>query len=309
MTVPGLRLPLRAGCASKGWQVAYAHKEKRAQAGFSKGLLSLSSENPGDTIVLDFRFSLPSTRVRQLTLLYEKPTPDSSLMLGVSVDKGDENFISLSRTSGSALRIRPDTPMAAIRIRLVSGRITVHGFVPLYQQPPAAIVDTFSVPGGLLRGWSNTSERLFPAPSEGAPGYSLILVQYGTNEGADPGFSDESYLSYLRANLSRLRKFYPRSRCILIGPPDRGVVGSIGPPGALKYSTIHHQIALAQKQVGREHRCEFWDWQAAMGGAGSADRWNKMNPPQMQQDLTHLTTKGYQVSGRMFAADLLLNKN
>ena len=289
--------------------MAYAHKEKRAQAGFSKGLLSLSSENPGDTIVLDFRFPLPSTRVRQLTLLYEKPTPDSSLMLGVSVDKGDENFISLSRTSGSALRIRPDTPMAAIRIRLVSGRITVHGFVPLYQQPPAAIVDTFSVPGGLLRGWSNTSERLFPAPSEGAPGYSLILVQYGTNEGADPGFSDESYVSYLRANLSRLRKFYPRSRCILIGPPDRGVVGSIGPPGALKYSIIHHQIALAQKQVGREHRCEFWDWQAAMGGAGSADRWNKMNPPQMQQDLTHLTTKGYQVSGRMFAADLLLNKN
>jgi lysophospholipase L1-like esterase len=309
MTVPGLRLPLKLGCASKGWQVAYAHKEKRDQAGFSKGLLSLSSENPGDTISLDFRFPLPSTRVTQLTLLYEKPKPDGSLMLAVAVDDGDENFISLSKTSGSALQIRPDTPMAAIRIRLVSGKVTVHGFAPSYQAAPAALLDSFSIPGGLLRSWSNTRERLFPAASAMAADYSVILVQYGTNEGANPGFSRDNYVSYLRANLGRLRKFYPRSRCILIGPPDRGVVGSVAPPGALHYSNVHHQIALAQKQVGLEQRCAFWDWQAAMGGPGSAARWARMNPPQMQADLTHLTARGYQVSGRMFAAALPLNKN
>lgn len=307
MTVPGLRLPLKTGCASQGWHAAYAHKEKPGQLGFSKGLVSLSSENPGDSIALDFRFPSPSVRVRQLTLLYEKPEPRGSLLLGVAIDDGDERLISLSKTPGSVLQIRPEAPMASIRIRLVSGKMTLHGFAPSYQEPPAAILDSFSVPGGMLRSWSNTSERLLLGTSEVAARYSLILVQYGTNEGANPEFSRESYVSYLRTNLARLRKFNPQARCILIGPPDRGVVGSVDPAGALKYSTVHRQIALAQRQVGLEHHCEFWDWQAAMGGPGSAVRWSRMNPPQMQQDLTHLTAKGYQVSGRMFAEALLLN--
>ncbi|HAT31236.1 MAG TPA: hypothetical protein DCW29_10410 [Janthinobacterium sp.] len=308
MAVPGLRLPLKAACASKGWQTAYAHKQKRDSSGFSKGFVSLSSENPGATISLDFRFPTPSTRVKQLTLLYEKPEPDASLLLGVSVDDGDESLISLSKTSASVLQIRPTAPMAAIKIRLVSGKMTVHGFAPSYQEAPAAILDTFSVPGGLLRGWSYMNERLFTATPEVAANYSTVLVQYGTNEGANTDFSAAAYAGYLRTNLSRMRTFFPRSRCILIGPPDRGVVGAAAQSNPLKYSTIHRQIALAQKQVGAEYRCEFWDWQAAMGGPGSALRWARMNTPQMQQDLTHLTAKGYQISGQMFAESLLLNK-
>ncbi|MDB5748696.1 MAG: hypothetical protein JWP72_3544 [Massilia sp.] len=309
MPVPGLHLPVKAACASKGWQMAWAHKEKRGHTGFSKGFLSMSSDKPGDTISLDFRSPSPSTRVKALTLLYEKPGPDASLMLAVSVDGGEEDFISLSRKPGSTLQIRPGTPMATVKFRLVSGKMAVHGFAPVYQDAPAILLDSFSVPGGLLRGWSNAAERHFSAAPEVAADYSLILVQYGTNEGASPAFSRENYVGYLRANLARMRSFYPRSRCILIGPPDRGVVGSAGPPGALKYSNVHARIASAQKQVGLEHRCEFWDWQAAMGGPGSAARWARMQPPQMQQDLIHLTAKGYQVSGRMFAQALLLNKN
>jgi lysophospholipase L1-like esterase len=307
--VAGLRLPLKTACAGNGWKQAYAHKEKRSQPGFSKGLLSMSSENPGDTISLDFRSPSPSTRVKALTLLYEKPGPDASLLLGVAVDGGEETFISLSRRSGSTLQIRPDAPMATIRFRLVSGKLAVHGFAPVYQDAPATVLDTFSVPGGLLRSWSNTAERHFSAAPELAADYSLILVQYGTNEGASPSFSRERYSAYLRENLARMRGFYPRARCILIGPPDRGVVGSIGPPDIFKYSNVHSRIAAAQKQAALEHRCEFWDWQAAMGGPGSAARWARMQAPQMQPDLIHLTAKGYQVSGRMFAQSMLLNKN
>jgi hypothetical protein len=309
LKVPGLSLPLKASCATKGWQVAYAHKEKRGASGFSKGFVSMSSETPGDIILLDFRFPLPSTRVKALTMLFEKSRPDGSLLLGVSVDGGDENFISLSRTAGPALRIRPDLPMSAIRIRLVSGQITVHGFEPLYQDAPAAIVDTLSVPSALLRSWSNADERYFPAAPASAVDYNLVLVQYGTNEAASAGFDRASYLEYLRSNLSKLRRFYPGSRCILIGPPDRGVAGSIGPPASLKYSNVHQQVALAQRQVGRAFGCGFWDWQAAMGGPGTAARWAKMNPPQMQPDLTHLTAKGYEISGRMFATAFPVSKN
>lgn len=309
INVTGLHLPLRAGCASKGWQLAYAHKEKSRATGFSRGLLSMRSDNPGDTIFMDFRAPLASTRVRQLTVLYDKATPDGSLLLGVAVDGDEETLIPLSHESGTALRIVPEQPLSTIRIRLVSGQATIHGVAPLYQDAPAAIVDTLSVPGATLRGWSNADERYFPAVPELAPDYDLILVQYGTNEGAASDFDRDKYAAYLRQNLRRLRQFYPRSRCVLIGPPDRGVVGSIGPPASLKYALVNQQIAQAQKQVGMEYRCGFWNWQAAMGGAGAAARWAAMTPPQMQQDLTHLTARGYDISGRLFARAFPLNKN
>lgn len=299
MKVAGLSLPLRTHCASNGWKLAYAHKEGRSQGGFSRGFVSMSSDTPGDTLFLDFRSPAASTRLQGLTIVYDKARPDGSLMLAVSVDGGQEEMISLSRTPGATLHIKPDAPMATLRIRLVSGQITLHGFEPLYQEAPEAIVDALSVPGATLRSWSRASERYFAAARQ-VPDYRLVLIQYGTNEGA-ARFDRQAYLAYLRSNLERMRSFYPRSRCILIGPPDRGAAGSAGAPGSLKYSRIHQQIALAQRQVGGEYRCEFWDWQAAMGGAGAALRWSAMSPPLMQQDLTHLTAKGYETSGRMFA--------
>lgn len=307
--IAGLSLPLKASCASKGWRVAYAYKEKRGAPGFSKGLIRMSSETPGDVFALDFRSPLPSTRVDQLNIVYEKARPDGSLLLAVSVDGGAERFISLSRSTDSVLQIRPDAPMSTLRVRLVSGQITVHGFEPVYHHAPAVVLDALSVPSGLLRSWSNADERFFPDAADGASDYQLILVQYGTNEGASPGFDRANYVDYLRANLGRLRAFYPRGRCILIGPPDRGAAGNGGWSGPLKYAFVHQQIAQAQKQVGLEYRCAFWNWQAAMGGPGAAAQWARMNPPQMQPDLTHLTAKGYDISGRMFAAAFPFNKN
>lgn len=307
MKVPGLALPLRAWCASAGWKTAYAYKEKTGAGTFSKGLVSMSSDSPGDTLFLDFRGRVEAPGLAGLDILYGKRRPDSSLVLAVSVDGGQEEMISLSRTSATTLHIKPDAPMSTIRMRVVTGQVTVHGVEPLHAKAPAAVVDSLSIPGATLRGWSNAGEpHLRPGLGQ-FPDYRLILVQYGTNEGAGR-FERQEYLAYLRANLGQLRRFYPQSRCILIGPPDRGVRGSAGPPGSLKYASIHRQIALAQQQVGKEFRCESWDWQAAMGGMGAAARWAAMREPQMQQDLTHLSAKGYGVSGRMFAEAFPLKK-
>lgn len=307
MKVPGLSLPLRASCVTNGWQMGYAYKEKRSTTGFSKGLLSMRSDSPGDTLFMDFRAPLPTTRVQALTVLYDKPRPDTSLLLGISIDDGSEKLVSLSTASGTTLNIHPDTPMATIRLRLVSGQVTLHGFLPRYQDTPAVVLDTMSVPGSLLRAWSNAAERFFDAIATPVPEYNLILVEYGTNEGASGDFNSENYRNYLRTNLGRLRTFYPQTRCILIGPPDRGTLGAAGPP--LKFASVHHQIALAQQDIGAQFHCGFWDWQRAMGGAGAAPRWLLMTPPQMQPDLTHLTATGYAASGRLFGTAFPLNKN
>lgn len=240
--------------------------------------------------------------MQALTIVYDKPAPDSSLLLGIAINDGQEKLVRLGDAAGPLLQLRPDRPMATMRLRLVSGTITLHGFAPVYEEAGDVVLDTLSVPGGSLRSWAHAD----PALWSGGDGYQLILIQYGTNEGADPGFSAAGYRQYLQTHLQRLRSLYPRNRCVLIGPPDRGVVGVSSGPAALKYAAIHQQIALAQKEIGRQHRCAFWDWQAAMGGPGSAAAWARMNPPQMQADLTHLTASGYRISGRLLGDFLKL---
>jgi len=306
--VPGLRLPLKSACASGGWQTGYAHKENpgkgRQPSWYGKSFVSMRSNTPGDSILLDFRSPSAAARVKALAIVFEKARPDGSLLLGVAVDGGAEQLVPLSRSSATRLQIVPDAPMAAIRIRLVSGQVTVHGFAPEYAQAPRVVLDSFSVPGGMLRSWAYADENLFGAPDD----YGLVLIQYGTNEGAAPRFSRSDYLAYLRSNLGRMRKLYPHARCMLVGPPDRGVPGAAG-AAALRYANVHRQIAAAQKQAGEELGCSFWDWQAAMGGPGAAARWAAMQPPQMQKDQTHLTAKGYGLSGRLFGEAMLTDKH
>ena len=295
--VPGLNLPLKHACATAGWKTAYAYKEKGEAATFSEGMLSMESATPGDVIQLDLR-----DRADQFDILYEKSAPDGSLLLGVAVDGGAEQLIPLSRTDAGLLRIVPDEPMSSIAVRLVSGQLRIHGFRPRYPGAAKVVLDTFSVPGAQLRGWNYVDERL----ANTAQDYDLILVQYGTNEGASPAFDAATYAATLRKSLARLRKVHPRARCILIGPPDRGVVGN-RPGGPMKYAEIHHRIALAQRQAAAAFRCGFWDWQGETGGPGTAVRWTRTTPPLMQPDLTHMTARGYDISGRMFARSFPFN--
>lgn len=296
LRVPGLALPLKAACASAGWQTAYAYRAKGDAAAFSPGLLSMESASPGQTLALDFRFPRPDTRVRQLDILYDKATPDDSLLLAVAVDGQEEQLIPLSRTAAGVLRIAPRVPMAQLRLRLVSGQVRLHGFLPHYEGAPRAVLDILSVPGAQVRGWQYIDARLLP----GAPAYDVLILQYGTNEGASPAFDPAAYAGSLRASLARMRQLQPHARCILVGPPDRGVTGE-RPANPMKYSVIHRRIASTQKQVGTQFGCAFWDWQGATGGAGTALRWARAKPPLMQPDLTHLTAQGYEVSGRLFA--------
>jgi hypothetical protein len=300
INVAGLVLPLRSACASAGWKTAYAYREKGETAAFSEGLVSMESSTPGDVLFLDFRFPQAATRVDGLDILYDKATADGSLLLGVAVDGQDEQLVSLSRTAARVLRIAPRAPMATVRIRLVSGQVRLHGFLPHYAGAPAVVLDVLSVPGAQMRGWRHVDAGLVAGTAGAAPDYDLILVEYGTNEGAGPVFDAREYADTLRGNLARVRTFHPHARCILIGPPDRGVAGdSMANP--LKYAAVHRQIATTQRQAGAAYGCGFWDWQGEMGGPGAALRWARATPPLMQPDLTHLTAQGYETSGRAFA--------
>jgi lysophospholipase L1-like esterase len=67
---------------------------------------------------------------------------------------------------------------------------------------------------------------------------------------------------------------------------------------------VHQEIGRIQKQVAQLHGCHVWSMFEAMGGAGSAYRWARQNPPLMARDLIHFTVPGYQRLAQLMAKDL-----
>lgn len=53
-----------------------------------------------------------------------------------------------------------------------------------------------------------------------------------------------------------------------------------------------------QKQVAKSERTLYWNWQAAMGGAGSVEVWQKRGLT--RPDLVHQTLQGYKESAKIF---------
>ena len=239
---------------------------------------------------------------------YSRDRSDRTLVLGISVDDGPERVVvpfgnpadpANAARPGRPLRLQALPAMSTVRIRLIAGQVNLEGFAPVYESAPAAVVDVFSVPGATASGWRAVdTQRL---KDQAPQAYDLVLFQYGTNEAMGDAFDPDTYARELRQNLAAFVKLNPRARCILIGPPDRGVVAAPASKAPTpRLALVHKEIGDIQQRVGREQGCAFWNWQAAMGGIGSAPRWLARDPAMMQPDLVHLSTKGYELSGQMF---------
>jgi len=292
----GLRMPWRGACLSPGWKLQAAHRANPNEGGFSPSLMYLAASTPGQALWLDLDGADKQRSLQGLTLQLAKADPQRALVLGVSVNRAPETLVSLSNAAQSALHIRPpEGRLTSIRLRLVTGQITLHALDLVYQRPPALVLDLFSVPGAMASGWSLPAMRDMPGVR-----YDLVVLQYGTNDAIGANFDPQAYSRSLQQSLARFRALHAQARCILIGPPDRASSGAASP----NYGLRHWVISRIQDSLSREFKCEFWNWQAAMGGGMGASmlRWAATNPPWAQPDLIHLTAAGYEQSARLFAA-------
>jgi lysophospholipase L1-like esterase len=196
-----------------------------------------------------------------------------------------------------------------MKIRLIQGSLSLDGFIPHYTKTPKLTLDNLGIPGSTAKSWTNLTQTIGFTPD-----YDLAILAYGTNEGNNPKFDTASYQEDLKQGLRNFRRVYPNTACVLIGPPDRGILvtsnkrlkkGTKAPPkqDLLKYSKIHASIASIQEEEARLANCSFWDWQRSMGGMGSAYTWAYEKTPLMTKDLIHLSIQGYQRSARQFSSD------
>jgi len=121
---------------------------------------------------------------------------------------------------------------------------------------------------------------------------SLIIVNYGSNEVADPDLDIAEYQARFSALLHRLRLAAPDASVLVIAPPDRDVLAR----GIWRSHQNMPALVAAQRRAAFSERAAFWNLFKAMGGIGSAERWANEPEPLVQRDRVHLTRTGYRLA-------------
>ncbi len=308
---PGVRLPIRKHCKSPDWRFVSALASQKAGRPTGPGLLHLQSSQAGAELMVDFRHGGSGPALQNLNL-HVQAVAAGGLRLALRVDQGPEQELRLPEGE-TELQLQASRAFSQLQLRVLEGELNLEGFAPDYVAAAGLVLDVFGIPGAVARSWnavdaSHMQRRLGAAP------YDVVMLEYGTNEGNDSHFRAAAYRSSMRGTVAALRASFPQAQCVLLAPtdrgrlPQRGQAASTGTAQWLHYSRVHAEIAGIQQEVAQENGCAFWDWQAAMGGAGGAYKWFFNNPQWMARDLIHLTPAGYRESARRFVRDMGLRE-
>lgn len=316
----GIRLPIKKYCKSPGWTFSLAYTSKSDNLQYSPSLSNITNNVEGANLSVDFRFPDNLPALNSLVILL-KPNSEESIV-NISVDSNVYKNISVP-IGDDRIVLKSHDPFSILKIEVVSGSISIEGFIPSYATNPILYLDTFGIPGATARGWKVIDTKYMKSKLAGH-NYDLAILEYGTNEGADKNFDPNSYQEALTSSIKKFKAVFPDTQCVLIGPTDRGILvsrqlkktgdgknksnkikiakqaKSIKYVDLLKYSNVHQSISEIQSRISQKFGCRFWSWQEAMGGLGASYKWYYKTPRLMAKDLIHLTVPGYQESARSF---------
>ncbi len=206
-------------------------------------------------------------------------------------------YLTSSRPEASHLFF--DTPAANSRHRvevrtLSEGQVSILGIVA-ENLAPGVVYDVLGVNGARasrILSWNQSA--LAAVLADRKP--DLIVLEYGTNEVADSGWTVASYQRLLAGLLRRLQSAAPQASLILLGPPDRSDL-----PVAVNQMPL---LIEAQRRAAFQTGAAFWSSYDAMGGGGTMNAWVAQGLG--QGDHVHLTRAGYDRIADHFYRDLML---
>ncbi|MET0936864.1 MAG: GDSL-type esterase/lipase family protein [Luteibacter sp.] len=252
---------------------------------------------------LDVRDASRHPDVNQIRLIYNAP---DGATINYVIDDGKPTTARLpASTTPQSLAMRSGTPLSTLKLSVASGKLVLLGVVLDRPVEPEVTLDVFGVPSATVKGWANANPAAIAQSLRGTT-YDAVVLEYGTNEGADADFDVGRYARTLNDALTHVRQVFPTASCVLIGPPDRGVLktpkGTL--PPLLSYANTHRTIENTQKDIGARHGCVVWSWQGLMGGPGGSYGWANAQPSLMGRDLIHLSPHGYRLTGRALGHSL-----
>jgi lysophospholipase L1-like esterase len=252
---------------------------------------------------LDLRNAALEPEVNEVQLIYRSTAGAS---LSYVIDNGRTATVRLGATSTpSVVTFGAHGLVSTLKLNVSAGKFTLLGVLLNRRREPDITLDVFGIPSATVKGWANIEPRSLRQALHGVR-YDGVVLEYGTNEGADADFDPGRYSALLDRALHNLRQVFPDASCVLVGPPDRGVLKNQNGahPPFLSYARVHQRIEQIQQRVGSRFRCEAWNWQDLMGGPGGSYGWARSNPSLMGRDLIHLSPDGYRLTGRSLARSL-----
>lgn len=315
----GVRLPLQRSCVSSDWKYELGYLGGDAARMPGPGLVNMVSDRTNASIAWDLRNQQRMPNYERVRILYQQT--QEPVVLGISVDGEPETEVTLAQAPGpAALELLGDKPLSQVKIRLVAGTMRFHGLDLQTSLATGIGMDVFGYPGATVAGWKQ-AQLDYLASWFGQRDYQLVILEFGTNEGAAKPFDSNAYRKMLGDSVRNMRSVFPNAACILVAPGDRGILvpqsaslkkrakgkrkAQSGPKIDLfVYSRIHAEIERVQREVAEEAGCGTWSMMEAMGGPGQSYSWARQSPPLMARDLIHFTVAGYQRFAQKFARDM-----
>jgi len=319
MNRSGVKVALKKTCVSSGWRYESAHSISESARAPGPSLVSLVSSQEGATLDWDLTSGYASSSFSSVKLFFH--IPDGGLKMGITVDEGEEQTLTLNSKAGPGLiEVLSNQPISLLKLRLIEGSIRFHGVGLDVPSSAKLQLDVFAYPGSTVRGWQNSDQDYLSRWFRGEHPYNLVILSYGTNEGNVKPFDPVAYKSQLSQSVANFKNQFPSASCLLLGPGDRGILikrsrlqkakadkhkkdphrilqakhPSMDIDNLLTYSLVHEKIIKIQSDIAHANGCYYWDMYSAMGGRGSSYKWAHQSPPLMAHDLIHFTALGYQ---------------
>lgn len=123
----------------------------------------------------------------------------------------------------------------------------------------------------------------------------LVVLDWGTNDILYTNKIASNLYSIILSAISRIKKTSPNTLILLTSTQDMNRKG--------RNISVAKEFSDMMRKIAFENDCLFYDWYRVAGGARSMAKWyaNKL----AQKDNIHLTMKGYQLKGELFAQALL----
>lgn len=284
--VPGTRYErVILGAAKRQWSLVSARNQQSNQFPLG-GYLSLPL-TPGARVHIAER--QPSNQQYRISALYQAFS-NSTLTARDNLNKSSR----MLAATGGQWRFSPPFNNLTLPLDLNVANnqgLALGGWNILGQKSAGVIYSALGINGARLDvldkwqpGWLEALKALRP---------DMVVLAYGTNEAFDDDLDLQLYRSQLQEKVALLRKNLPKTVILLVGPPDSIKRRNAGSCAASQPQPLR-QIIQIQKDVAKNSRTLFWDWQAFMGGDCSISKWQGSDLA--RNDLIHLTADGYRKS-------------
>ncbi|MET0327834.1 MAG: SGNH/GDSL hydrolase family protein [Luteimonas sp.] len=295
------RLQQRMGDGGIGWAMPmYANGQRLARVGYDNtGFSLLSSRSSGEA---DYPFggliAMGSGAPAALTIKSKRgdtPRQRVSMLLNQGPMDPDLELVDADGTRIPISSPIVDSIWANVQFQArLPFTLHTHGSPDtrvggwwLRGDGPGAVVSAVGINGAELSQWTRWRNDWMRDLAAGEP--DIVAIAYGTNEAFRTPLEPTQVREALESAIDRLRQQMPGVGVLVIGAPEalKNTAGTCG-----QRAPSLDMVQQVQREVARERRTLYWDWQAAMGGACSMKAW--IGSGLARRDGVHFSKEGYE---------------